>query len=290
MHAEGQTWADVVNDLQGRQADLQALLAILERDFNAGPTPVPSPRAAPNVKPGLLKRLLEACPCLFNQVERPASAAAVVHMCELTLGTSIVSSNVHDAFLVQHPSKGPDYSYPPVIPALPGGSVMEMLCSEVLTNAGIPAMQVKSATTDELGWPDWEMPGHVLLNSGKMGSLKAFGDILIPCAPTNIVISVKTEAARERLLYSSNSIEGVGFGFFNKPSEFWTESRMRLYKRMGFTAIYLPEATHAAIVEKLGSNRTSDHAVNINGTPLYRPLSQFGGDMKRIVGKSSLLL
>jgi hypothetical protein len=64
------------------------------------------------------------------------------------------------------------------------------------------------------------MPGHILLNEGPMQSLQALGDILIPCAPTNLVISVKSEVARERLLYSANSIEGVGFGFFKEPEEF----------------------------------------------------------------------
>ena len=68
---------------------------------------------------------------------------------------------------------------------------------------------------------------------------QALGDILIPCAPTNLIISVKSEVARERLLYSANSIEGIGFGFFKEPEEFWTSSRMSLYKRMGFTAIYM---------------------------------------------------
>jgi hypothetical protein len=109
---------------------------------------------------------------------------------------------------------------------------MKFLCSEVLRSAGIPPMEL-----DQQKWPIWQMPGHVLLNEGKMNALRAFGDILIPCAPTNLVISVKSEAARERPLYSSKAIEGIGFGFFKEPDEFWTESRMALYKRMGFSVI-----------------------------------------------------
>jgi hypothetical protein len=139
-------------------------------------------------------------------------------------------------------------------------------------------------------WPVWEMPGHVLLNEGKMSSLKALGDILVPCAPTNLIISVKSEVARERLLYSANSIEGIGFGFFKEPQEFWTRSRMTLYKRMGFTAIYMPDGTHADVMAKVGLDGTTKHAVNINGTDLYRPLSSFGEDMKQVVGRSSALL
>ncbi|MGL3210520.1 hypothetical protein [Bradyrhizobium sp. BR 1433] len=84
------------------------------------------------------------------------------------------------------------------------------------------------------------MPGHILLNQKKMKDLQAPGDIMIPCAPPNLLISVKTETARERLLYSANSID-IGFGFFSQPYEFWTRSRVRLFKRMGFSAIYLPD-------------------------------------------------
>ena len=123
-----------------------------------------------------------------------------------------------------------------------------------------------------------------------MSSLQALGDILVPCAPTNLVISVKSEVARERLLYSANSIEGIGFGFFKEPEEFWTDSRMALYKRMGFTAIYMPDHTCEAVMAHVVQNGSERHAVNINGTDLYRPLTRFGDDMLRVVGKSSALL
>ena len=96
--------------------------------------------------------------------------------------------------------------------------------------------------------------------------------------------------ARERLLYSANSIEGVGFGFFKEPQEFWTPSRMSLYKRMGFSAIYMPDTTYTAVMDHVKENNTQKHAVNINGTDLYRPLTQFADDMRRIVGRSSTLL
>ncbi|MER8817205.1 hypothetical protein NKJ36_25000 [Mesorhizobium sp. M0142] len=104
------------------------------------------------------------------------------------------------------------------------------------------------------------------------------------------MISVKSEAARERLLYSPNAIEGIGFGFFKEPEEFWTESRMALYKRMGFSAIYMPDHTLEDVVKHVKGNGSERHAVNINGTDLYRPLSIFGADMQRVTGKSSMLL
>ena len=283
------SWGEVVNhsSLKLDEAKKSSLRAALDADFTSGPSTSPVAKLLPKMSSSVQRSLLRLCPCLFNQVTtgKGCSPRGVVHLCELTLGQPITANNVHEAFLVQHPKKGPPYRFPPVDPCANGGTVMEMLCSEVLASAGIPAMLV-----DQGGWPEWRMPGHILLNEGKMADLQAFGDILIPCGPTNLVISVKSEAARERLLYSSNSIEGIGFGFFNQPEEFWSESRMNLYKRMGFSAIYLPDGTYTHIVAKLIREGIQGKAVNVNGTALYRPLTQFATDMKLVVGRHSLLL
>lgn len=279
------TWAEVVDHplMNVKPAARTALVAGLGA---FGPLTNPSTIIP---LPGMLARQYRAifalCPCLYNQVDIRSSSRAIVHFCEITLGERITSANVNDAFKVQHPGLVPPFAYAPAQVGQNGGTIMELLCSEVLTNEQIPEMWL-----DADGWPVWTMPGHVLLNEGKMQSLKAFGDILIPCGPTNLVISVKSEAARERLLYSSNAIEGVGFGFFKHPGEFWTASRMNLYKRMGFSAIYMPDETHAAVMARVMTSGVAAHAVNINGTPLYRPLSSFGADMRRVVGRSSFLL
>jgi hypothetical protein len=275
-------WDEVVDLplLKVGKADRPVLLSALKKDYGALSSPaVAKPKPVTNA--ALISRLLRLCPCLFNQIELPATAEAIVHLCEISLGKNIASANVYDAFLVQYPGKQ-KFKFPPLKGSAIGGTVMEMLCSEVLQNEQIPRMSLR-----EDGWPNWTSPGHMLLNQAKMRDLQALGDILIPCAPTNLLISVKTEAARERLLYSANSIEGIGFGFFKEPEEFWTRSRMLLFKRMGFTAIYLPDTTHAAIFAKLKERKHELFAVNLNGTPLYRPLSTFGADMRRIVGRSS---
>jgi len=263
--------------------DREAILACLTTSFGAPVSPAVA-HSSPPLPAGALKRLLQLCPCLFNQLDVAATAASVVHFCEIALGAAITSANVHQAFLIQHP-RNPRFTIPPVRECGTGGTVMELLCSATLASAGIPAMLPAADR-----WPVWQMPGHVLLNEGKMSSLQALGDILIPCAPTNLVISVKSEVARERLLYSANSIEGIGFGFFREPQEFWTTSRMSLYKRMGFTAIYMPDETHAAVMAHVQDASAAHHAVNINGTDLYRPLTCFGDDMARVVGRSSALL
>ena len=278
-----------MDELSQKTVDRAALLARLNADFGPlSPGKNPNPRPMPSSNKALVRRLLAICPCLITQMEpsenMPVTTRAVVHLCELALGQPITSANVHSAFIIQHPSKTPDFKYQPLKACTDGGGIMEMLCSEVLANEGIPPMLPDEAT----GWTVWNMPGHILLNEGRMQAHRAFGDIMLPCAPTNLVISVKSEKARERLLYSSNAIEGVGFGFFDQPDEFWSESRMNLYKRMGFTAIYMPSVTLDAITAKVVADGTERLAVNINGTALYRDLKDFGADMHRVVGRSSL--
>lgn len=284
------TWQDVLDDprLRLRLADRATLAAGLIALARA-PSDPPNASPSPTPNRALLRRLLDLCPCLYNQLDEPATPRATMHLCELTLANPITSANVYEAFRIQYPNKYEPFAYPPVRPCTDGGTVMEMLCSEVLTAAGIPPMQLVQ-TGPERGWPVWTMPGHVLLNEGKMNDMRAFGDLLVPCAPTNLVISVKSEAARERLLYSSNAIEGIGFGFFNQPEEFWSVLRMKLYKRMGFSAIYLPSGTLNLISARLAQTGHQNYAVNINGTALYRPLTGFADDMVRVVGKSSFLL
>ena len=243
-------------------ANLQTGFGPLSPGTNAFLAPLPTTNVT------LLKRLLALCPCLATQLsphkDVPMTSRATVHLCELTLGGRINSANAHNAFLVQQPKKGPPFKYEPLKQCGDGGGVMEMLCSEVLVSAGVARME-PAQDGPGAGWPAWEMPGHILLNEGKMRAHKAFGDILVPCAPTNVVVSVKNEKARERLLYSSNAIEGVGYGFFDEPQEFWSPSRMALYKRMGFSAIYMPVATLHSVMTEVASKGHDHHAVNING-------------------------
>lgn len=274
-------WDEVLDHLDCTiRADQRALLLSRLGDLGA---PGEGRVEFGDISATVRKRLLERAPCLYTQTEIRCSASAIVHLCECTIGAPIDATNVVRAFEIQHPHKGELFANPPVSPAASVGDISEALCSAVLTSSRIPAMK-----PDRDGWPIWEMPGHISLNSGKMQAVKAFGDILIPAAPTNLTVSVKSEVARERLLYSANSIEGVGFGFFKEAEEFWTKSRMRLLKRMGFTAIYLPSETLQQIKGELERKHLESHSVNINGTALYRPIEDFGADMFRIVGKITL--
>lgn len=175
------SWNEVLAhpEIKLQPAARAAALACLMADFGSAPANPPVPRHPPPMAAAALGRLLNLCPCLFNQIDVAPTARAVVHFCELTLGQQVTAANVHDAFLLQHPGKGPPLDPEPLKPCKDGGKVMEMLCSEVLASAGIPAMDLNDG-----GWPEWTMPGHVLLNEGKMRSLQALGDLLVPCAPT----------------------------------------------------------------------------------------------------------
>lgn len=161
------------------------------------------------------------------------------------------------------------------------GDIAEALCGQVLTASGVPHMRLKAD-----GWPLWASASHVSLNSGRMSRLKLYGDLLIPAAPHNVLISVKTEAARERLVVSGNRLESVAFGFFTDPNEFWSETRPNLYRRWGFSAIYMPNLTLREVGDHIRRSGRPQ-PTNINGRPLYRPLAEFGPDMLRIAGRVS---
>ena len=123
-----------------------------------------------------------------------------------------------------------------------------------------------------------------------MRPLKLYGDILVPSAPHNLLISVKSEAARERFVVSGNRLESVGFGFFSEANEFWTTTRIRMLKRWGFIAVYMPSATLVSLTERLTADGRSGDALNINGTSLFRSLEDFGDDIAQIAGKLSMSL
>jgi hypothetical protein len=277
-------WREVLKhpalNLQNRyRNEIEQKIRSIQGNFGTG-------HALPTTNNALLKRLLDLCPCLFTQIDVKATSRAIVHLCEIKMGERIISSNVERAFNIQNPNDTAiTFTHAPLQSEVAGGNVMEALCSEILTNCGVPHMD-----TDEDGWPVWKAPAHVSLNSGKMTEVKLYGDILIPSGPTNILISVKSQATRERLLVSGNRIESIAFGFFNSADEFWTKSRMNLYKRMGFTALYMPRSTMDTILNKLEQNGTVQYAVNVNGTKLYRPLEDFGPDMLRVAGKITLAL
>ncbi|MHA1613597.1 MAG: hypothetical protein ACTSYJ_02060 [Candidatus Thorarchaeota archaeon] len=238
----------------------------------------------------LVKRLFQTCPCLYAQNNRSVEYRSIVHFSEISLNNRITSVNVYDAYRTQH-DRFPDYP----MDAKPlgersrsgaaAGKIMEAFCEEVLSNHGIPAM-----TLNQDNWPTWDIPAYINLTKGNLKELGFLGDFLIPAAPSNLLISVKTEKARERLLASGFGLPVVGFGFFSEPNEFWSKERMLSYRMTGFTAIYMPENTYRGIIEHLEENGIKDQNCNQFQRELYRPLTKFGDDIVRVTGKNAQAL
>ena len=95
---------------------------------------------------------------------------------------------------------------------------------------------------------------------------KWVGDFSISGDPFNLVVSVKSFKARERLLASgsgSSLSPTIGWGAFNEPAEF-TSNRITSYAYRGFVAVYMPEAT------RTGLTPDALAFTNINGRPFIR--------------------
>lgn len=93
--------------------------------------------------------------------------------------------------------------------------------------------------------------------------------------PQTLNVEIKSYGARERLLRGLQDCNTpkVGVGFFNKASEF-NSSRTSQLLGTNASAIYLPASTYAAL------EQTTKERQNAQGGVFYRPLNQFGTDMK----------
>ncbi len=93
--------------------------------------------------------------------------------------------------------------------------------------------------------------------------------------PFNLLVSVKSFKAKERLLVSGSGnilSPTVGWGLMNDPNE-WTEDRTRVYLFRSFIAIYMPAALLNVI------SQPSKDINNINGKPFLRSLADFTTDL-----------
>jgi len=105
------------------------------------------------------------------------------------------------------------------------------------------------------------------------------GDFLVPGHPYDIAVSVKSFAARERLLGSGTGsllTPTLGWGLFKNPDE-WTADRVRSYPYRGFVGIYMPAATLRGLATP------AKEVLNLNGRPLLRDIAKFPADLKRAI-------
>lgn len=107
-------------------------------------------------------------------------------------------------------------------------------------------------------------------------NVKWLGDYALLGFPLNIIISVKSFKAKERLLMSgtgSQLVPTIGFGLFDDPSEF-SAKRLISYRMRGFLCIYMPKGTWS------GTKKQAQEFLNWNGSKLLRPLEQFPSDLE----------
>jgi hypothetical protein len=117
-------------------------------------------------------------------------------------------------------------------------------------------------------------------------SWKWLADFSVRGRPLNLLISVKSFTAKERLLMSGSGgslSPTIGFGLFTDPSE-WGPDRLTAYLLRGFTAIYVP----ARLLEKLP--RASRRKRNLHGRPLLRAHVRLGRDLRRACQQSGGLI
>lgn len=113
---------------------------------------------------------------------------------------------------------------------------------------------------------------------------KWIGDFSILGNPFNLIISVKSFKAKERLMTSGTGnvlSPTVGWGLFDDIKE-WTPGRAKGYMFRAFIAIYMPELLY----KKLKSE--SKNLQNVNAKPFLRSIDKFTYDLKNSLSKNRI--
>lgn len=111
-------------------------------------------------------------------------------------------------------------------------------------------------------------------------NFKWVGDFALLGIPFNVIVSVKSFSAKERLLVSglgSALVPTIGYGWFKDAKEFDNVERLGAYKLRGFSSIYMPSNTYQEL------HREPRDYQNINGNLLLRKIEDFPSDVGRIL-------
>lgn len=140
------------------------------------------------------------------------------------------------------------------------GTISERLC-EFGLNAAVPNFY-KNIGNDWNWMADFSVYGH----------------------PFNLLISVKSFKAKERLLVSgsgNNLSPTIGWGLFDDPAE-WSLDRVKRYLFRSFIAIYMP----TSLFNQLNANVISIN--NINGKPFIREINTFVIDLQNAINNNAI--
>ena len=138
------------------------------------------------------------------------------------------------------------------------------------------------------GWAlDAALPDGYFRNTSNED--KWLGDYIMLGAPFNVVISVKSYKAKERLLVSGSGsllVPTIGWGLFDDPAEFKLE-RLKNYLYRGFIAIYMPKSTLKLLDS--GSKKLENTHKEIFIRPIENLISDIRkSKIKKKFGKTSI--
>ena len=114
-------------------------------------------------------------------------------------------------------------------------------------------------------------------------NFKWVGDFALLGIPFNVIVSVKSFSAKERLLVSGSGsalAPTIGYGWFKDPKEFKNVQRLQAYKVRGFTSIYMPKYTFDLLPFEVTDFR------NLNGNPFLRLIENFPEDISKVMETS----
>ncbi len=134
------------------------------------------------------------------------------------------------------------------------GTISERLCELALESA--------------LGKDSYETMGQ---------KWKWIGDFSIAGKPFNVIVSVKSFKAKERLISSGSGhilSPTIGWGLFNDPKE-WGDVRTKSYVFRAFTAIYMPQPLYNKL------SVSSKAVTNLNGKLFLRTIDDFAIDLSK---------
>ena len=113
---------------------------------------------------------------------------------------------------------------------------------------------------------------------------KWIGDFSVLGNPFNLIISVKSFKAKERLMASGSGnvlSPTVGWGLFDDPNE-WTVNRIKGYLFRAFITIYMPHG----LLNQLP--QASRNIRNINGFPFLRSVNTFSQDLANALNNGKI--